>query len=67
MILTGAFNYLSGVNSLSTDGHTLMSVKSPWGMKYTGGTSFDPALAKKGKKNLFDCFVEHQTWISPAT
>lgn len=44
----GAFNYLSGVNSLSTDGHTLMSVKSPWGVKYTGSTDFDPAFAQKG-------------------
>ena len=43
----GAYNYLSGVNSLSTDGHTLMSVKSPWGMKYEGGVNFDPHAETK--------------------
>ena len=37
----GAFNYLSGVNSLSPDGQTLMSAQSPWGLKYTGSTVFD--------------------------
>ena len=61
MIATGAFNYLSGVNSLSTDGHTLMSVESPWGMKYTGGTSFDPALVRKGIIKLFYYSLEYET------
>ena len=65
MIATGAFNYLSGVNSLSTDGHTLMSVESPWGMKYTGGTSFDPALVKKGIIKLLYYSLEYETRFNP--
>jgi hypothetical protein len=52
---TGAFNYLSGANSLSHDGHTLMSVKSPWGVKYAGGTNFD-FPASTGKTLFFFFF-----------
>lgn len=29
---------------MSSDMHSLMSVKSPWGIKYTGGTDFDTDL-----------------------
>jgi hypothetical protein len=53
---TGAFNYLSGANSLSHDGHTLMSVKSPWGVKYAGGTNFD-FPASTGKTLFFFFFA----------
>lgn len=43
--VSGAFNYLSGVNSLSPDGQTLMSAQSPWGLKYTGSTVFDQSTS----------------------
>jgi hypothetical protein len=38
----GAFNFLSGINSLSSDG-TLLSLSSPWGSRYKGGGGFESA------------------------
>lgn len=45
LLAPGAFNYLSGENSLSADG-TLLSLSSPWGSRYTG--AIDGAATSAG-------------------